>query len=277
MSMRRAAIRAIGAVTVCGLLAACGGQPTPDGQFVVADVFATQGKTLATLELSPTPLPSATFANIAPPTAQPTLPLPTVVVLRQPTQPLGPPGGTLPPGVAATTSPEALSCAAEPTLPFAAIWTNVAQAKAMMRCPQGSMQSFNGVWQAFERGAMFWRESDKTIFVISDAATRQGQATDKWWHMPDTWADGEPESDPGLSPPAGLRQPVRGFGKVWQANGFVRGAIGWAISDETPVSIAWQVFDGGWMMTGPNGTPIYVMVPLDAAPYTNGVHLAPQQ
>lgn len=274
--MRRSAPWMATVILYC-LLAACSGQPTPDGKFVVADLFATQGKSLATLELSPTPQPSATFANIAPGTAQPTLPLPTVVVLRQPTQPLGPGGAPLLANTTVTPALTPVTCPGEPPLPFAAVWTNIAQAKAALRCPQGDPQSVNGVWQVFERGVMFWRESDKSIFVISDSATRQGQATDKWWHMADTWVDGEPDSDPGLVPPAGLKQPVRGFGKIWRNNGFVRQAIGWAVSDETPFTSHWLTFEGGWMMTGPNDTPIYVMVPLDAAPYTTGVHFAPQQ
>jgi hypothetical protein len=273
MTTRRTAIRALIGGLLAGLTAACAAQPTPDTKFVVADLFATQGKSLATLELSATPQPTATFANVAPPSAQPTLPLPTVVVLRQPTQPVGP---ALPPG-GVTLTPVELACAAEPPLPFAAIWANIPQAKSMMRCPQGSPQSYNGVWQNFERGAMFWRETDRTIFVISDSATRQGQPTDKWWHMADTWADGEPESDAGLAPPPGYQQPVRGFGKVWRSNGFVRQAIGWASSGELPITVQWQTFDGGWMMTGPGGGPVYVMQPLDAPPYTNGIHLAPQQ
>ena len=274
MTVYRSLLRAATGLALAGLVSACSDQPTPDTHFVVADLFATPGKTLATLELSPTPQPSATYANAAPPPALPTLPLPTVVVLRQPTQPLGqaPP----PADAASTATPSPLTCPAQPQLPFAAIWTNIAQAKSMMRCPQGDPLTYNGVWQDFEHGAMFWRDSDKSIFVISDAATRQGQPTDKWWHMPDTWVDGEAVSDPSLQPPAGLKQPVRGFGKVWRANGFVREGIGWATADEVSATIQWQNFDGGWMMTGPNGSPVYVMQPLDAAPYTNGIHLAPQ-
>src|SRR5690349_15390758 len=118
MTTLRKILRGSIAVALAGMIAACTAQPTPDTQFVVADLFATQGKSLATLELSPTSQPTATFANVAPPTAAPTLPLPTVVVLRQPTQPIGPDGST--PAAAITPTPVSLTCAAEPPLPFAA-------------------------------------------------------------------------------------------------------------------------------------------------------------
>jgi hypothetical protein len=123
---------------------------------------------------------------------------------------------------------------------------------------------------------MFWRESDHSIFIISDLAIRQGQTTDKWWRMVDSWQSGDPENDPGLQPPGGMRQPVRGFGKVWRNNGFIREAVGWATGDEIQTASQWLTFEGGWMMAGPGDTPVYVMVPLDGLPYTNGIHLGPQ-
>jgi hypothetical protein len=246
-------------------------------EFVVADVFATPGKSLATAELSPTPQLTADTSNMMPTTPAPTLPLPTVIILEQPTLPFIA-GGSIPTAAAAapTTAPTQVTCSAAPPLPFGAIWQNIPQVQSMMRCPTGEPQTVNGVWQAFERGVMFWRESDNSIFIISDMAIRQGQTTDKWWRIADTWQSSEPETDPSLQPPEGLRQPVRGFGKVWRSNGFVREAIGWATGDEIQIGSQWQTFEGGWMMTGPNSTPIYVMVPLDAAPFTNGTHLGPQ-
>lgn len=266
-----------------GLLGACQMQPTEEEPFVVADLFATPGKALATVEISPTPPPTATIPNMPSPTSGPTQPIPTVRVLEQPTLPLmtfGPTptrpssgGGFL----FATQTPQTplTACAAAPPMPFTPIWQNIAQAQSLLRCPSGNPTEVHGVWQSFENGAMFWRESDHSIFVISELSIRQGQPTDRWWRIDDTWASGEPESDPALSPPGGMRQPVRGFGKVWRNNAFVREAVGWATSEEILYNSTWQQFDGGWMMTAPNGAPIYAMVPSDAPPYTSGTHLGP--
>jgi hypothetical protein len=57
----------------------------------------------------------------------------------------------------------------------------------------------------------------------------------------DTWTDAEPESDPAIVPPAGLLQPIRGFGKVWRNNAGVRDGLGWALSPEQGFNGAYQV------------------------------------
>jgi hypothetical protein len=160
-------------------------------------------------------------------------------------------------------------------MPFTPIWQNIPRVSDLLRCPVGDVQQVSGVFQTFEYGHMFWREADRSIFIISESAIRQGQESDSWWRVDDTFAEGEPDSDPGLTPPEGLRQPVRGFGKVWRQNGFIRGAVGWAISEEIPSTSLWQSFDNGWMMTGPNGAPIFVMIPTDDPPYSGGIHLGP--
>ena len=64
----------------------------------------------------------------------------------------------------------------------------------------------------------------------------------------DTFAAGiDPESG-GEIPPAGLLEPVRGFGKVWRSNPDVRGGLGWALAAEAGGSAAMQRFERGWMI-----------------------------
>ncbi len=255
--------------------ASCQSGGQGDDPFVVADLFATPGKALATVALSATPVPSATEPNVPTNTPAPTLPLPTVVILQQPTLPIGISDGNTTPTRAVTPTP--LSCENPPEMPFTPIWQNITEAQALMRCPIGQIQEFPGVYQGFEHGIMFWRELDKSIYIISELAIRQGQETDHWWRVDDTWTDGEPESDPGLQAPGGLRQPVRGFGKVWRGNAFIREALGWATTDEIGMATLWMEFEGGWMMTGPNQAPIYVLVPEEnqSPPYSSGTHLGP--
>lgn len=261
------------------VVTACRASSVDDKPFVVADLFATPGKALATVEFSPTPETASTPLNQQPsPTPRATLPLPTVVVL-QPTLPIGTPGSRPGEGGEGDTEPTATlsgaDCATEPPVPFLPIWQNIAKARELLRCPVGEVQNIGGVFQFYEHGAMFWREQDRSIFIISDLAIRQGQETDSWWRVDDTFQEGEPEDDPGLQPPEGMRQPIRGFGKVWRSNAFVRDAIGWAATEEIPLTSLWLNFEGGWMMTGPNGAPIYVMIPSDQPPYSTGLHLGP--
>src|SRR5574341_427619 len=177
----------LGLILTAALVAACAepASPTPDDSFVVADLFATPGKSLATVELTATPQPTATLANIAP-TAPATLPLPTVIILREPTSPVSTLGPSPTPVPAPTVTPTPLACATPP-LPFGAVWQNNPRAQSMMRCPVSDIQTVSGVWQSFEHGVMFWRGSDRSIFVISNLNIVQGQPTDSWWRIVDTW------------------------------------------------------------------------------------------
>jgi len=94
--------------------------------------------------------------------------------------------------------------------------------------------------QRFERGRMIWMESltlhDRTtggvIFVFYD--------TGQFKRYDDTWTEGQPESDPTIVPPAGVLQPIRGFGKLWRENADIRTTLGWALSTEVGFTGAWQ-------------------------------------
>lgn len=266
------ALLALLALTVLG---GCGPQAAAadDDPFVVADLFATPGKSLATLVLSPTPEPTATVHNAPTDTPAPTLPLPTAILL-QPTMPLATPGPTPTRAIdaRAEATPTSLAPVCEPPpAPFAGAWA-APDVQATLGCPAGTAQTVNGVWQTYEHGVMFWREQDRSIFVLSNLAIGQGQPTDSWWRFDDTYQEGEPEDSMGLSPPPGMSMPVRGFGKVWRSNGFVRDALGWATSGESGMQSTWLQFESGWMMTGPDGRPVYALVPTGDPPHSTGFH-----
>ncbi len=252
----------------------------PGDQAAVIEPLATPGKALATAMLSPTPPVTATPPDALPNPMTPTLPLPTAMVLVQPTMSVGiaptptQPGapGPLPTSAAAAAAPG--GCPA-PAAPFEVIWNSYPAAREQLGCPVGGVYNEGGAMQSFQNGVMFWRQRDASIFVIAEGAIRQGAATDTWWRLADTWQEGEPPDDPGLVPPAGLLQPVRGFGKAWRSHGFVRDALGWATAPEFALVSQWQDFQNGWMMTGPNGSPVYVMIPADAPPHSTGSHLGP--
>jgi hypothetical protein len=69
----------------------------------------------------------------------------------------------------------------------------------------------------------------------------------------DLFQQGDPESDPTLTPPQGLLQPVRGFGLLWRSEESLRQALGWALSTEAGFEGTAQAFEGGYAIAGPEG------------------------
>jgi hypothetical protein len=93
--------------------------------------------------------------------------------------------------------------------------------------------------QNFQRGYMFWISTSKTIWVLTK--TNEKDNSGVWTVFPDTFVDGEAETDPAIVPPsAALYQPRRGFGKVWRKQTGVSEALGWGTTPEfevtTPIS-----------------------------------------
>lgn len=94
--------------------------------------------------------------------------------------------------------------------------------------------------ERFEHGWMYWREDADRIYVMGNSG--------RWRDFADTWNEGEPETA-GLTPPAGLLEPKRGFGKVWREKlGGTQAAIGWAIEEERGVQSQVQDFQRGAML-----------------------------
>jgi len=105
--------------------------------------------------------------------------------------------------------------------------------------------------QRFEHGRMIWQEGlpaestveqiprGPTIYVLygSDGPGVAGDLR----MFEDTWTDAEPESDPSITPPGGLLQPIRGFGKLWRSNAEVHDRLGWATGEEAGFDGAYQV------------------------------------
>ena len=107
-------------------------------------------------------------------------------------------------------------------------------------CPASAPVTSAAAEQVFEHGRMLWLQSGNAsgaIYVLYGDGTPKaaGLPPDGFVQYQDTWKEGEPESDPSLTPPASLYQPVRGFGKVWRAS--ERDNLGWAVAPE-------QAFDG---------------------------------
>ncbi|MBN1680966.1 MAG: hypothetical protein JW966_11815 [Anaerolineae bacterium] len=96
-------------------------------------------------------------------------------------------------------------------------------------CPAGPPQISDEAEQTFERGRMIWVGSQDRVYVLFDDGDSPG-----WTQYPDNFEEGTPERDDTLAAPAGLQQPIRGFGLIWRENARVRERLGWATSPEVP-------------------------------------------
>ena len=103
-------------------------------------------------------------------------------------------------------------------------------------CPASPPHSTVMQAEHFERGLMLWTQWNDFVYILF----ADDQASPLWDVRPDAWRQGQPPSDPGLVPPAGFFQPVRGFGAAWRDQeatpGFrMRDRLGWATDQEFPV------------------------------------------
>jgi len=128
-------------------------------------------------------------------------------------------------------------------------------------CPSGPALFTDGAEQHFEHGLALWNRSEDRIYVLIDHGLSQS-----WRAFEDTWEESMPESDPALSPPGGLYQPIRGIGRVWREEFGIREQLGWALGPEVGYGTAIQrtsrfkyndtyikALDGGVWKLGPEG------------------------
>ncbi|MCB9452946.1 MAG: hypothetical protein H6672_16010 [Anaerolineaceae bacterium] len=221
-----------------------------------------------TVTLTVTPSLTITDTPTSTPTNTPTItptPLPTadneavlslVDLAKQatvlPQQPLVPTAsGAIP---AVSTSP-ATSCAFLPPGGFGLIFTTDPTLIQQIGCPLGSppvTASLASAAQSYERGFMVWvAGSPGTIYTLFGTGAYQ--------QFPDTYTDGVDPASGGESPPAGLIEPVRGFGKVWRTYPNVRDGLGWATNAEAGAQSTVQQFERGWMMALPQRGEILIL------------------
>lgn len=160
----------------------------------------------------------------------------------------------LTPGVVQVVTPPAVTCQFPPPGGFSVVYLTDATLAQQLGCPIGQTAvPMNSVSQLFERGAMFWLQgAPSLIYVLFN--------TGRFQRFDDTYS---PNADPfsgGETPPPGLREPVRGFGKVWRQYPNVRGDLGWALTDEAGASATVQRFDRGQMVYLPQRGEILALV-----------------
>ncbi len=116
---------------------------------------------------------------------------------------------------------------------------------ASLGCPQGSAQAIDTVQQVYQNGLMLWRKDTLQIYALLTNGA--------WSVYADTWVP--PQREGGyFTPPAGLIEPQRGFGKVWRERlGGPTSQIGWATSPEVAVQGQVQIFDNGFAFIDEDG------------------------
>jgi len=111
---------------------------------------------------------------------------------------------------------------------------------APIMCPSYEATFTSAAEQAFQNGRTIWLEEIRGIDVVTEGVILILYNDNQWQSFDDTWTSEDLESDPGVVPPEGLLQPVRGFGKIWRGNESVREKLGWALSPERGFESAWQ-------------------------------------
>ncbi len=163
-----------------------------------------------------------------------------------------PPGttpGTVFPGLTPTTA----ACAFPPAGGFGAVYQADPTLAQQLGCPLSQPLSASSATQVFERGSMLWVQgAPSLIYALFNSGRFQ--------RFDDTY---NPNADPfsgGETPPPGLCEPVRGFGKVWRQYPNVRSDLGWALADEVGGTSTAQRFDRGQMIYLPQRGEILVLV-----------------
>jgi serine/threonine-protein kinase len=186
--------------------------------------------------------------------------LPDLAAAATPT----PPPATEPPPATPTETPEPLvqNCETPVANPFAAIWEDF---RRQLGCPVGELTIISTIAEeAFQGGHLFWRSDTDGVYIILD---RQFDGTElnegRWQPARPEWRwDGSDPEGIGLSPPAGLVEPKRGFGWLWRNHlGGPEGPLGWALDreygfDQTGQS---QAFEHGMIFKG-SFPKIYILL-----------------
>jgi len=105
---------------------------------------------------------------------------------------------------------------------------------------------------------MMWRSDNRTIYVIPQGDRPTGLSEALIYH--DTWSEGMPEIPPscaGLTPPAGLQIPIRGFGRVWCDNGLYD-RIGFGYGSEQGGDLLIQDTERGLYLSLPDARALVI-------------------
>lgn len=185
------------------------------------------------------------------------------VIASVPTATSEPVSSPTPTSPAPTATSTEVVCSNGPAAAVADLWEIY---RNELGCPVGELQTIPTIAEeTFEGGHLYWRNDNDQVYIILDRARNSGEAlsTGEWTPAKPDWRwDGSNPDGVGLSPPAGLVEPKRGFGWLWRNHlGAENGPLGWALDreygfDNTGRS---QQFEHGLMFKG-SGSKIYVLL-----------------
>lgn len=265
------------------LLAACGGTPTP--QTVGGLPTIAQLPTVTATPTPPPATPSATLTASQTPTAIPSVtptvtpsatitdtpsPTPTLTPTITPTTPPPPdndallsllelaaqatilPQNLVQPVLVPTTASAPTSCPVPPSGGFGTAFAGDPTLIQLIGCPVGATTPVSSASQLFQQGGMFWLQGPPPVIYALLGSGRFQRYDDTYNAATDPFSGGE-------TPPSGLLEPVRGFGKVWRTYPDVRAGLGWATTDESGSTATMQLFDRGQMVYLPQRGEIIIM------------------
>jgi hypothetical protein len=145
------------------------------------------------------------------------------------------------------------ACPFPPPGGFGPIYLSDPTLAQQLGCTVGQPTSVSSASQVFERGSMLWVQGTRNwIYALFN--------TGRFQRFDDTYnANADPFSG-GETPPSGMREPVRGFGKVWRQYPNVRSDLGWGVADEVGGMSTIQRFDRGQMVYLPQRGEILALV-----------------
>jgi hypothetical protein len=237
-------------------------QETPGGPVVEptkepAQPTATTARPSATTEPKPTNTPAPTRTPVPSSTPRPTdTPVPTSTATATASPVPGTatptsankntptPTATAQPKITATprVTPSATPmCEPMPVRGFGKVWNENPSLREEAGCPLALESGIlSAAYQKFEGGYMFWRGDTRTIYVFIGNETDQYGV---WREYGDTWRDGDPITQTTRIPPTGRYAPVRGFGKIWNADEYLQLSLGWGLGPEDGIGAVWQPFE----------------------------------
>jgi serine/threonine protein kinase len=120
----------------------------------------------------------------------------------------------------------------------------------LLGCPTSPSHITWAAWEPFEQGAMLWRQDTDRIYIFQAPSSGASASRGDWQETPQEWKwDGSNPDGIGLSPPAGLYEPVRGFGWLWRTHlGGSNSFLGWAREEEKGFCTSVQPFQRGILL-----------------------------
>jgi hypothetical protein len=147
--------------------------------------------------------------------------------------------------VSETAISSASQSAISPASWFASRYASDQQLSKVLGQPIAGEQTVPMAEQAYQKGAMLYRGDTKQITML----TEQGA----WSAYADTWNESQ-QAGKFFTAPAGLIEPVRGFGKVWREQlGGPNAAIGWGVEGERGYDGRIQKYERGTVILNDRG------------------------